>query len=204
MPNHVTHPPFADAVSIKPSSHREENALSRSLIFVAILVAGCGGKTSSNSDPVSETPPVEVASSVEIAPTGLTIVVCDASNRVLDAVVIADDQQSRTVRFSVPEELGEIGVFVVGDRVNDFLADLLPEEILIGRGTDQGGSGFIDALIENGVLVGLERNSGIRVLELDETLKKEIREDIAKGERSPFVTVTVTGEQSDADYPGND
>ena len=75
-------------------------------------------------------------------------------------------------------------------------AHLLPEEILIGRGTDQGGSGFIDALIENGVLVGLERNSGIRGLELDEALKKQIREDIAMGERAPFVTVTVTGEQS--------
>jgi hypothetical protein len=113
-------------------------------------------------------------------------------------VVIADDQRSWSVKFTVSDDLSEIGVFVVGHRIDDFLADLLAKEILIGRAPNQGGAGYVVAHVDKGVLVGIEPNSGIRLLELDEAMKKRISENIVAGERAPITAVTLTAGQGDA------
>ena len=127
----------------------------------------------------------------ELAPTGLTLVVCDADNKVLDTVVIPE-KVTITYRITVPEGRVAVRAFLIGEeRILDWLRDNLTENYVEAR-TDKKGSidiGWMEAIVKDGVSTGYEYIAGFGPLELTEKMRRQIKQDIAADQRSPHVTV---------------
>jgi hypothetical protein len=131
-----------------------------------------------------------VAAEEDLSPSALTIVVCDAKNNVLDAVVVPDDQQSRTVKFTLPKGEDEIRVFALGTRQHK---DLPQTHFITGRPDDEKwmGLGYVEAHVEKGVLIAIDGN-GFGPLKIDEALTKQIQEDIKADKPATITTVQAT------------
>jgi hypothetical protein len=143
-----------------------------------------------------------------IAPTGLTIVVCDSANNVLDTLVVSGEMKNGDFEFTVPEDTDEIRVFAVGNRIvgvggsggilnpqlRKIISEGLTQNYFVARSKERGGLGFAMAEIEQGVLIGISAGEAPRPLELTGELRKQIREDIAAGKRAPIIYRHETGE----------
>ena len=126
-------------------------------------------------------------SAEEMAPTGLTLVVCDSENKVLDTVVVPSGAKVTSVKFVLPEDAKEIRVFALGKRIEEGL----PEGFFVkGRPDNEEwyGLGYVEAHIEEGILVGLDGN-GAGPFKMNKVLKKGILTDIAEAKKSPLTTV---------------
>ncbi len=122
----------------------------------------------------------------ELAPTGLTLVVCDADNKVLDTVVIPE-KVTITYHITVPEGSASIRAFLIGeDRILDWLRDNLTENYVEARPDTKG---WMEATVEDGVSTGYSWISGFGPLKLTEDMRQQIKQDIAADQRSPHVTV---------------
>jgi hypothetical protein len=141
----------------------------------------------------------------DIAPTGLTVVVCDSANKVLDTLVVPREMETGNFEFTVPENLDELRVFAVGNRIIGIgravsasggemhqqfrkeLSEALTKSYFVARSEESGGLGFVDAEIEQGVLTGISGGEAPRPLKLTNEMKNQIREDIAAGKRAPII-----------------
>lgn len=136
-----------------------------------------------------------------IAPTGLTVVVCDSANNVLDTLVVPGEMENGEFEFTVPENLDEIRVFAVGNRIigvggsggilhqqlRKELSETLTKSYFVARSRKSGGLGFVQAEIEQGVLIGISGGEAPRPLKLFKEMRDQIREDIAAGKRLPII-----------------
>lgn len=148
-----------------------------------------------------ETPEPKDAGEGAIAPTGLTIVVCDSANNVLDTLVVPGEMEKADFEFTVPKGIDEIRVFAVGNRIvgvggsGEILHQQLRKEIsegltknyFVARSKESGGLGFVAAEIEQGVLNGISAGEAPKPLKLTGEMRKQIREDIAAGKRAPII-----------------
>lgn len=127
-----------------------------------------------------------------IAPSGLTLVVCDATNSVLDCVVLPNDKQPRSVIFTLPKGIDEIRVFAVGHRIHK---DFPQANYIAGRPQDRKwmGLGYVEAHIAQGILMAIDGN-GFGPLKMNESLLKEIENDIMEDKRSSITTVKIASE----------
>jgi hypothetical protein len=137
----------------------------------------------------------------DLAPTGLTIVVCDSANHVLDTLVVPGEMKNGAFEFTVPEDIDEIRVFAVGNRIvgvggpggilnprfRKIISEGLTENYFVARSKERGGLGFVLAEIEQGVLNEISAGEAPRPLNLTLEMRKQIREDIAAGKRAPII-----------------
>lgn len=160
------------------------------LSLLAACVVGCDKPQGQVGDG-----PNEVANVAgDSVPSGLTVVVCDSGNNVLDTVIVPDDQASRTVRFTLPPDVDEIRVFAIGERRHE---ELPADFYITGRPDDQKwmGLGYVEAHIEEGILVGIDGN-GFGQFTIDQQLSDQIVADIAAAQSAEFTSVEITSEQS--------
>ncbi|QQL44069.1 hypothetical protein [Sulfuriroseicoccus oceanibius] len=137
-----------------------------------------------------------ICTASEVAPTGLTVVVCDSSNKVLDTVVVPDDEKSGSVKFTLPEGVTEIRVFALGKRQHK---DLPSGYFIKGRPDNDEwmGRGYVEAHVEKGLLVGIDGN-GVGPIKFSEELEKQILADIKADKPAPLTTIKSDGEQDGA------
>ena len=133
----------------------------------------------------------------ELAPTGLTLVVCASTNKVVDTVVVPDDKSSLVIRFTVPQDTEQIRVFVVGHRFS-FITSDIGEYYFIVRPDDEkwNGLGHITAKIKEGILTGIAavKFDDVKTLALTKEMGNQIKADIAANKRAPITTVIKDGE----------
>jgi hypothetical protein len=148
-----------------------------------------------------DTPASQKAGKGAIAPTGLTIVVCDSANNVLDTLVVARDIKKGHFDFIVPEDIDEIRVFAMGNRIvgiggtggisNPWLekeiSETLTKNYFVARSEARGGMDFVAAEIEEGVLSGISAGEAPRPLKVTGEMRRQIRADIAAGKRAPII-----------------
>ena len=169
------------------------------LSLLPFILAGCDKpKKQSVSDPDTELKENTIESS-EATPTGLTIVVCDTNNKVLDTVVVPDDQQSRTVKFTLPTGDDQIRVFALGERQHK---DLPADYYITGRPDDEKwmGLGYVEAHIEKGVLVAIDGN-GFGHLTIGKQLPDQIIADIEAAQPAKITSIETNSEQGGAPNP---
>jgi Leucine-rich repeat (LRR) protein len=144
-----------------------------------------------------------------IAPTGLTLVICNADNEVLDTLVVQPDVESAEYEFRISEEQGEIRVFVVGSRIKetDYYEEMT-QNYFIARAQNKIGTAIgvplgesVGASVSDGKLNGFEM-AGIfisepRTLKLTRTLRDQIHADIVANQRTMPIFV-----EAESDSPG--
>lgn len=131
-----------------------------------------------------------------LAPTELTLVVTDKSNRVLDTVAVVNDKKSRSVIFQVPENYDEIRVFAVGSRVHQ---DMPKGYYIKGRPEDKKwwGLGYVEAHIVKGTLVAIDGN-GAGPFKLSKAIKAAIKKDLEEAKQAKMTSLkVVTTEEAD-------
>lgn len=127
-----------------------------------------------------------------LAPSGLTLVVCDSSNKVLDTIVIPMAQESITYRISVPKGMVEVRAFAIGKgRTLEWLREDLTENYCEARTDDKGSNdwGRIDATVKDFEFKGFSGVAGTKPLKLTDEMRSQIEKDIAEDKRSPIVTI---------------
>ncbi|MFZ9938328.1 MAG: hypothetical protein ACO3JG_14920 [Luteolibacter sp.] len=142
-----------------------------------------------------------------IAPTGLTLVICDADNKVLDTLVVKPDLENVEYEIHIPDEQSEIRVFAVGSRVkkaDDY--EELAQDYFIARAPDKdraevGGplAESVGASVSGGEFDGLVMekiySSEPRTLRLSEAMRNQIHADIVANRRTMPIFVV---EQADS------
>lgn len=153
----------------------------KSLSAITLLAAILGVTSCSKSE-----------SKEKVIPTDLTVVVCDASYGVIDTVVVPDDQQSRSVKFTLPKGMSEIRVFPLGSRLHQ---DFPTSAYITGRPNDETwmGLGYVEVHIDAGVLVTIDGN-GFGNLNFTEALNIKIVKDIDTGTPAAITTIKLKGE----------
>jgi hypothetical protein len=145
-----------------------------------------------------------------IAPTGLTLVICNADNEVLDTLVVKPEVEDAEYEFRIPEEQSEIRVFVVGSRIKktDYY-DGLTQNYFIARSPNKTRAGIggtvgesVSASVGEGKLDGFVM-AGIffsepRALKLTKTMRDQIHADIVANQRTMPIFVEAKG-----DSPGS-
>lgn len=137
--------------------------------------------------------------SEEMAPTGLTLIICDAEKNVLDTVLIPKGDVVSSVKVTIPEGLEEVQVFALGDRVDKDI----PRNIFFkGRPDNEkwGGLGFVEVFFEDGMLIGIDGN-GYGPLKVDEKLLKMVLLDIKENKNRNFIAIEKTDGQGDGVSP---
>lgn len=138
-----------------------------------------------------------------IAPTGLTLVVCNADNKVLDTLVIQSDVKNAEYEFRIPKEQSEIRVFVVGSRIKktDYHEELT-QNYFVARAQNKIPTGIgvpvaeaVNASVSDGNLDGFMM-AGIfanepRTLKLTEAMRNQIHTDIVADQRTMPIFVEV-------------
>ncbi len=161
-------------------------------ILTALLVCAAGLLATNAEEEVKS----------ELAPTGLTLVVCDSENNVLDTIVVPEGKVSFEYTFTVPEDMVEIRLFAIGDdRIIERYRDNLTEMYCEGRTDDKGFNdwGILEATVEDGVLKGFDSAAGIKPLKITKEMRAQIKMDIKEDKRSSLVT--IKGEQDGAGEP---
>ncbi len=144
-----------------------------------------------------------------IAPTGLTLVVCDADNEVLDTLVVKPDVDNAEYEFRIPEGQGEIRVFVVGSRIEetDFNEEMT-QNYFVARSPKKNRTGSeaslgesVGATVSAGKLNGFSM-AGIfvgepRTLKLTEAMRNQIHADIVGNKRKVPIFVVETTDDPD-------
>ena len=139
-----------------------------------------------------------------LAPTGLTIVVCDSSNGVLDTIVVPEGEVSITYKITVPQDMVEIRAFAIGEeRILGWLRENLTEKYCEVRTDEKGASkvGKLDARVKKGVFRGFVGATGLKPLTITDEMRDQIRRDIKEDKRSSIITEPSEGEQGGAGQP---
>ena len=127
-----------------------------------------------------------------IAPTGLTLVICNPANEVMDTVVVPVFLKDKTkYSFGVPEGMDEIRIFAVGSRIeadNEEYTEKLKKEYFVANANHAIKT--VDASFQHGRLNGfitalsVEQNAGSRLFRLTEAMRDQIIRDIAEDKRT--------------------
>lgn len=138
----------------------------------------------------STLPPEEIDS---LAPTGLTLVVCDANNELLDTLVVKPDVKDAEYELGIPGAVGEIRVFGLGSRMRknpnqwEYVHDTFAQFYTVARANDKV-SQEVTAYLKGGVFsyfgTSLAAADESRPIRLTETLRNRIKADIAADQRS--------------------
>lgn len=137
-----------------------------------------------------------------IAPTGLTLVVCDSEFNVLDTIVVPEGKVSFEYTFTVPKEMVEIRLFAIGeDRIFKYFRENLTQNYALKRTDALRGpkSRILEARVKDGILKGFQWTNGIKPLSITDELRDQIQKDIKENKRSSLVT--TKGEQDGAEQP---
>jgi serine/threonine protein kinase len=139
-----------------------------------------------------------------IAPTGLTLVVCNPDNVVLDTLVVPQLVESAEYIFRIPEGMDEIRVFAVGSRIRkntdqwDNIHEALTQNYFVARADDRI-SQDVRASLKDGVLSGLIMSitfaNDSRPIRLTEAVRNQIHADIVANQRTMPIYLE---EQSDS------
>ena len=144
-----------------------------------------------------------------IAPTGLTLVICNADNEVLDTLVVKPDVEDAEYDFRISEEQREIRVFVVGSRIKktDYY-DEITQNYFIARVTNKAHAGTrlplgesfgesVEASVREGKLAGFVMAGDFfgepRALRLTKTMRDQIHADIVAAQRTMPIFVEAEG-----------
>ena len=137
-----------------------------------------------------------------LAPTGLTLVICDSENKVLDTVVVPEGKVSFKYTFTMPEDLVEIRLFAIGDdRINKHFRDNMTQSY--SQKLASAGSGpksrVLEATVKDGVLKGFNWINGLEPLTITDEMRDQIQKDIKEDKRSSVVS--IKGEQGGGNRP---
>lgn len=149
-------------------------------------------------------PPEEME---RIAPTGLTLVICNADDKVLDTLVVKPDVDNAEYEFRISEEQREIRVFAVGSRIKkSFNYEVLTQNYFVARAQNKDHAGgklplgeslgeSVGASVNDGNLDGFNM-AGIfigepRALKLTQEMRNQIHADIVANQRTMPIFVEV-------------
>ena len=169
------------------------------LIFTTSFVAGLICFAEPVEKPVeksSEKSSEKPSEDKTLTPSGLTIVVMDKANKVLDTVVIGDEKKSLVVSFAIPDGEEMIRVFAIGHRINK---DLPKNFYILGRPDDEKwhGLGYVDVDIEEGILIGIKGN-GMGQFEFTKAMQEEVAVDLKAAKAASITTIEESdGEAAD-------
>ena len=133
--------------------------------------------------------PAAESSTNALAPTGLTLVVSDSTGLILDCVSVENDQKSRLVTFSVPENAERIRVFALGTRIRkEFPAD----RHFTGLAADKKhfGLGVVRLYVKKGILVNVDCN-GFGSLSITDAMKSAIQKDLEEAKPAAISRVEL-------------
>jgi hypothetical protein len=131
-----------------------------------------------------------------IAPTCLTLVICNADNEVLDTLVVKPDVENAEYEFRIPEGQSEIRVFAVGTSIKKTnYYEELTQNYFIARAPNRNRAEAgetvaetVGASVSGGELDGFvmagSHFSDPRTLKLTEAMKKQIHADIVADQRT--------------------
>ena len=135
----------------------------KNLILVTLLVSTAVPQARGESpEKAAEAKPAEVKPvpvDPALHPTGLTVVLMDADNKVLDAVKVPDDKKHYQITFSTSDDHPKVMVFALGPRIYKGIPQGMYFTGLSKK--DQGGGlGKVEAIIEAGELVTFNGSGG--------------------------------------------
>ena len=126
----------------------------------------------------------EVQAEDSLAPTGLTLIVCDNTDKVLETFVVPDDKKNRNIEFTAPQGHEQLRVFVIGTRVSQENAELFAGNYFVG------GTGM-EADIENGIYCGCSAVSDVRPLVLDDQLRAQVKKNLKAPNKASVIKVNI-------------
>lgn len=147
----------------------------------------------------STLPPGEIDS---LAPTGLTLVVCDANNELLDTLVVKPEVKDAEYELGIPKAVGEIRVFGLGSRMRknphqwDHVHDTFSQFYTVARANDKVTRVVTAGLKEGAIYhfsTSLAATLDSRPIRLTQALRNRIKADIAANQRTiPIFLVEVS------------
>lgn len=146
----------------------------KKLMMVAALAAVCGNARCEEDD------------KKQLFPTGLTIVVMDDANHVLDAVKLVDDKKSFEITFNTSDARQKIKVVALGTRIDKGL----PEGIFTtGKSKkDLGGIGKVVVTVDVGILISI-KGDGFGTFALTDEIRKEVISDLKEGKQAELTVI---------------
>ncbi len=148
-----------------------------------------------------------------IAPSGLTLVICNTDFEVLDTLVVGSDIENAEYEFRISEGQDEIRVFAVGSRIKkSFNYELLTQNYIVARAQNKDHAAptlplgeslceSVGASVSEGKLDGFNM-AGIfasepRTLKLTQQMRNQIHADIVANQRTMPIFV-----ETESDSPG--
>lgn len=171
-------------------------------IVLALLATTAAHLNAEGETKPLETKPAEVKPipvDPALHPTGLTVVLMDADNKVLDTVKVPDDKKHYQITFSTGDDHQKIKVFALGPRI---YKEIPKGVYTTGLAKKEGGGGLgrVEATIEGGELVTFTGN-GYGTFALTEAISTAIAADLKEDKPADLTTMDelVEDESEDAE-----
>lgn len=146
------------------------------IFLVSTAIPQARGESPEKAAEAESTGPKPATVDPALHPTGLTIVLMDADNKVLDTVKVPDDKKHYQITFSSGDHQ-KIKVFALGTRISK---DIPAGMSTTGISKQDGGLGRVEVLIESGELAGM-RGNGYGTFALTEAISTAIAADLKEG-----------------------
>lgn len=130
----------------------------------------------------------------QLYPTGLTIVVMDEANHVLDTVKVADDKKSYEITFKTSEARRKIKVIVLGTRIDKTLPDGV---FTMGKSKEHlGGFDKVIVTVDAGNVISIT-GDGFGTFALTDEIRKGVIGDLKEGKQADLTVIEelVDGEE---------
>ena len=122
----------------------------------------------------------------QLYPTGLTIVVMDEANHVLDTVKVADDKKSYEITFKTSEARQKIKVIALGTRIDK----TIPEGLFtMGKSKELlGGFDKVIVTVDAGNVISIT-GDGFGLLALTDEIRKGVIGDLEKDKQADLTVI---------------
>jgi len=130
----------------------------------------------------------------QLYPTGLTIVVMNEANHVLDTVKVADDKKSYEITLKTSETRQKIKVIALGTRINK----TLPEGVFtMGRSKELlDGIDKVIVTIDAGNVISI-KGDGFGTFALTEEIRKGVIGDLKEGKQADLTMIEELVEEKE-------
>lgn len=122
----------------------------------------------------------------ELYPTGLTIVVMDEANKVLDVVKVADDKKSYEITFNTSESRQKIKVVALGARIDK---EIPKGVFFMGKSKKNlGGFDKVVVTVDEGKVISME-GDGFGAFALTDEIRKGVIDDLKEAKQADMTLI---------------
>ena len=158
----------------------------KKLILAGCLILACGhARGEDDTKEQKDKKDQKEEQKEQIHPTGLTVVVMDQANKVLDTVKIADDKKSYEITFQISEAMQKIKVVALGSRIDE---DVPKGMFFTGMSKPLGGIGKVVVTIDVGKVISIEGN-GFGTFALTDDISKSIINDLKEDKQADLTLI---------------